>query len=49
MHAMAMAIKKLSMAPRTEAPANPVINAVDDEALREEVALITAATGCDYV
>lgn len=46
---MAMAIKKLSMAPRTEAPANPVVNAVDDEALREEVALIVAATGRDCV
>lgn len=46
---MAMAIKKLSMAPRTEVPANPVVNAVDDEALREEVALIVAATGRDCV
>lgn len=46
---MAMAIKKLSMAPRTEAPANPVVNAVEDEALREEVALIVAATGRDCV
>lgn len=46
---MAMAIKKLSMAQRTEAPANPVVNAVDDEALREEVALIVAATGRDCV
>lgn len=46
---MAMAIKKLSMAHRTEAPANPVVNAVDDEALREEVALIVAATGRDCV
>lgn len=46
---MAMAIKKLSMAPRTEAPTNPVVNAVDDEALREEVALIVAATGRDCV
>lgn len=44
-HAMAMAIKKLSMAQRTETPSNPVVNAVDDEALREEVALIVAATG----
>ncbi|MCQ9350372.1 hypothetical protein [Corynebacterium sp. 5QC2CO] len=44
-----MAIKKLSMAQRTEAPANPVVNAVDDEALREEVALIVAATGRDCV
>lgn len=44
-----MAIKKLSMAPRTEVPANPVVNAVDDEALREEVALIVAATGRDCV
>ncbi|STB96051.1 hypothetical protein [Corynebacterium amycolatum] len=44
-----MAIKKLSMAPRTEAPANPVVNAVEDEALREEVALIVAATGRDCV
>ena len=46
---MAMAIKKLSMAQRTEAPTNPVVNAVDDEALREEVALIVAATGRDCV
>ena len=46
---MAMAIKKLSMAQRTEAPANPVVNAVEDEALREEVALIVAATGRDCV
>lgn len=46
---MAMAIKKLSMAHRTEAPTNPVVNAVDDEALREEVALIVAATGRDCV
>lgn len=46
---MAMAIKKLSMAQRTEASANPVVNAVDDEALREEVALIVAATGRDCV
>lgn len=46
---MAMAIKKLSMAQRTEAPANPVVNAVDDEALREEVALVVAATGRDCV
>ncbi|QQU97420.1 hypothetical protein I6I65_08635 [Corynebacterium amycolatum] len=46
---MAMAIKKLSMAQRTEAPSNPVVNAVDDEALREEVALIVAATGRDCV
>lgn len=46
---MAMAIKKLSMAHRTEASANPVVNAVDDEALREEVALIVAATGRDCV
>lgn len=46
---MAMAIKKLPMAHRTEAPANPVVNAVDDEALREEVALIVAATGRDCV
>lgn len=44
-----MAIKKLSMAQRTEAPTNPVVNAVDDEALREEVALIVAATGRDCV
>ena len=44
-----MAIKKLSMAQRTEASANPVVNAVDDEALREEVALIVAATGRDCV
>lgn len=44
-----MAIKKLSMAQRTEAPSNPVVNAVDDEALREEVALIVAATGRDCV
>ena len=44
-----MAIKKLPMAHRTEAPANPVVNAVDDEALREEVALIVAATGRDCV
>lgn len=40
-----MALKKLSMAQRTEASAHPVVNAVDDEALREEVALIVAATG----
>lgn len=46
---MAMAIKKLSMAQRTEDPANPVVNAVDDEVLREEVALIVAATGRDCV
>lgn len=46
---MAMAIKKLPMAQRTEAPTNPVVNAVDDEALREEVALIVAATGRDCV
>lgn len=46
---MAMAIKQLSMAQRTGAPANPVVNAVDDEALREEVALIVAATGRDCV
>ncbi|MCT1548144.1 hypothetical protein [Corynebacterium amycolatum] len=44
-----MAIKQLSMAQRTGAPANPVVNAVDDEALREEVALIVAATGRDCV
>lgn len=40
-----MAIKKLANATRTDAPTAPVVNAVDDEALREEVALIVAATG----
>lgn len=45
MHAVVMAIKKLANATRTDLPAAPVVNAVDDEALREEVALIVAATG----
>ncbi|MDO5030810.1 MAG: hypothetical protein Q4E11_09580 [Corynebacterium sp.] len=40
-----MAIKKLANATRTDALTAPVVNAVDDETLREEVALIVAATG----